>query len=51
LGLRGRRIGGDFDPVGKLDTLDELGQLVVAIEPAPAFLGHLDELVIIPVSF
>ena len=39
-GLRGRRFGGDFDPVGEPDTLNELGQLVVAIRagancPAP----------------
>ena len=25
MGLRGSRVGGDFDPVGKPDTLDELG--------------------------
>ena len=44
MGLRGRRVGGDLDPVGEPDTLNELGQLVVAIEPAPAFLSRLDEL-------
>ena len=44
MGLRGRRVGGDFDPVGEPDTLNELGQLVVAIEPAPAFLRRIDEL-------
>jgi hypothetical protein len=44
LGLRGRRVGGDFDPVGEPDTLNELGQLVVAIEPAPAFLRRIDQL-------
>src|SRR5215217_797514 len=44
LGLGGRRVGGDLDPVGESDTLNELGQLVVAIEPAPAFLGGIDQL-------
>ena len=44
MGLRGRRVGGDFDPVGEPDTLNELGQLVVAIEPAPAFLSSIDQL-------
>ena len=29
----------DLEPVGELHTQDELWQLVVAIEPAPAFLG------------
>ena len=43
-GLAGRRVGGDFDPVGEPDTLNELGQLVVAIEPPPAFLRRIDEL-------
>jgi hypothetical protein len=31
-------------PFGEPDTLNELGQLVVAIEPAPAFLRCIDEL-------
>ena len=44
MGLRGRPVGGDFDPVGKPDPLNELGQLIVAIEPAPAFLRRIDEL-------
>lgn len=44
MGARGRRVGVDFDPVGEPDTLNELGQLVVAIEPAPAFLRGIDEL-------
>src|SRR5437660_5689489 len=44
LGLRGRRVGGDLDPVGEPDTLNELGQVVVAIEPAPAFLSRIEEL-------
>ena len=44
MGFRERRVGSDFDPVGEPDTLNELGQLVVAIEPAPAFLGGLDQL-------
>src|SRR4051795_6830565 len=44
LGLGGRRVGGDLDPVGESDTLNELGQLVVAIKPAPAFLGGIDQL-------
>jgi hypothetical protein len=44
LGLRGGGVGGDFDPVGEPDTLNELGQLVVAIEPAPAFLRRIDQL-------
>ena len=44
MGLGGRRIAGDFDPVVESDTLNELGQLVVAIEPAPAFLCGIDEL-------
>src|ERR1700693_6144796 len=34
----------DFDPVGEPDTLNELGQLVVAIEPAPVFLRRIDQL-------
>ena len=44
MGLRGRGIGSDFDPIGEPDTLNELGQLVVAIEPAPAFLRRIDQL-------
>ena len=44
MGLRGRRVGDDFDPVGELDPLNEFRQLVVAIEPAPAFLSSIDEL-------
>ena len=42
--MRGRGVGGDFDPVGEPDTLNELGQLVVTIEPAPAFLCRIGEL-------
>ena len=42
--MRGRWIGSNFDPVGKPDTLNELGQLVVAIEPTPAFLRRIDQL-------
>src|SRR3954453_15190071 len=44
LGLGGRWVGGDFDPVGESDTLNELGQLIVAIEPTPAFLRSIDQL-------
>ena len=44
MGLQGRGVGGGFDPVGEPDTLNELGQLVVAIEPPPTFLGGIDEL-------
>jgi len=44
MGWRGRGVGGDFDPVGEPDGLNELGQLFVAIEPAPAFLGRIDQL-------
>src|SRR6516225_7899181 len=44
LGARGCRIDSDFDPIGEPDTLNELGQLVVAIEPAPAFLRRINEL-------
>ena len=42
--MRRRRVGGDFDPVGEPDALNELGQLVVAIEPPPVFLRRIDEL-------
>jgi hypothetical protein len=34
LGLRGRGVGGDFDPVGVPDTLNELGQLVEYLDSA-----------------
>src|SRR3954451_16640827 len=44
LGFRGRRVGGDFDPIGEPDTVNELGQLARAIEPAPAFLRRVDQL-------
>ena len=33
-----------FDPVDELYTGDQLGQLVVSVEAAPAFLGGLGEL-------
>ena len=44
MGFRGRRVGDDFDPVGEPDTLNELGQLVVAIKSTPTFLCSIDEL-------
>ena len=34
----------DLDAVGELDTADHLRQVVVPIEPSPAFLGGLGQL-------
>ena len=44
MGFRGRRVRGNFDAVGEPDALNELGQLVVTIEPAPAFLRRIHQL-------
>ena len=44
MGFQGRRVGDDFDSVCEPDTLNELGQLIMAIEPPPTFLGGIDEL-------
>ena len=42
--MNGCRLGDNFEPVGKLHTLDDLWQLVVAIELAPGFLRAVDQL-------
>jgi hypothetical protein len=44
LGLRRGRLGDDIDSVGEFHTCDQLWQLIVTIEAAPAFLRGLDEL-------
>jgi hypothetical protein len=44
LGLRGGRIGDDLDPVSEFHSLDQLWQLVVAVDPTPTFLGAFDKL-------
>ena len=38
-GLRSLRPGGDLKPVGEFHTPNDLWQLVMTIEPAPAFLA------------
>ena len=38
------RIADDLDPGGELHTHDQFWQLVVAVDPAPTFLGALDKL-------
>ena len=43
-GLTVGRLGDDLDPVGEFHTLNDLWQLVVAVEPAPAFLRAVDQL-------
>ena len=42
--MNGFRLDDNFEPVSKLHTLDDLWQLVVAIELAPGFLGGIDQL-------
>ena len=42
--MNGCRLDDHFEPVGKLHTLDDLWQLVVAIELAPGFLRAVDQL-------
>ena len=44
LGLRGGRIADDLDPVSELHTLDQFGQLVIAVDPALTLLGAVDKL-------
>ena len=44
MGLSGRPLEDDFEPIGKLHTLDDLWQLVVTVELAPVFLRALDQL-------
>ena len=44
LGLSRGRIADDLDPVSEPETLDQFWQLVVAVDPAPAFLCALDKL-------
>jgi hypothetical protein len=40
---RSLRLGGSLKSAGKFHSPDDLWQLVMTIEPAPAFLGALDE--------
>src|SRR5208282_330399 len=43
-GLRRHQLGGDLKSIDEFHTLDDLWQLVMAVEPAPAFLSALDQL-------
>ncbi len=42
--MRRGSIADDLDPVGELHTQDQFWQLVVAVDPAPTFLGAFDKL-------
>jgi hypothetical protein len=44
LGLRGGCPYSDLEPIDKLYALDDLWQLVMAIEPSPGFLRTVDQL-------
>jgi hypothetical protein len=48
LGLIHGRIADDLDPVGELHTQDQFWQLIVAVDPAPTFLGALDKPTVAP---
>ena len=42
--MRHGGIADDLDPVSELHTLDQFWQLVMAVDPSPAFLRTLDKL-------
>jgi hypothetical protein len=44
LGVRHGGIADDLDPVSELHTMDQFWQLVMAVDPSPAFLRTLDKL-------